>query len=743
MEGRISMKTVFRLGISAFALIGASGAWAQADTDPTAAAKPLDTPAAGEIVVTAERRATNLQRTSVAATVLTGEDLVKKGVTRIDQLQFATPSMTVNNTGQGNAINIRGIGQTERGSAFQSGVVTYRDGVATFPGYFQSEPYYDIANVEVLRGPQGTFAGGNATGGAVFITEANPALDKIGGYATAQYGNYNDMKFEGALNLPVSDTLALRVATSDERRDTFYHITGPWTGNPGNLRSYSGRLSLLWQPASNLRVLIKGDYNNVNQGGYPGDPADPAQRPAGTDLFHITGNAYLNGRDEFGRIVASISYTTDGGVVLRSISGFQKGTVQEDIDSDGTSAATFTGVQTLADKIGERIWSQEVNIVSPGNARFTWLLGGYYQNDKITIPAGDGYDSFAPLPPIIPFPVDVVIVGTNPKTTIAAFGQVGYKLTDALQLTVGGRWSRNTSRNDVHSYVAQAPTVFLDQHDFTAKNKVNGKIALNWTVDRNNFLYAFVATGSKAGGLNTTNFFKITPKPFKPEDVTDYEIGWKATWLDGHLRTQLGGYYNRYKNFQITVVDPATALFNSIVNVSKPTHIYGAEFSAQGSLGHLALDFAASWSHTRVGTSYAFDPRVTTNVGLCDTSTGPASATGCINFGGRQATYAPKFTLSTGVQYAIALSEGVTLTPRVDFSHTSGTWATLFQNESFGDRLQQRNLVNAQLTLATGPWSIAGYATNLTNQHYVAAINGYRRLAGLPRQYGIRVSRSF
>jgi iron complex outermembrane receptor protein len=736
------MKAAIRLGVSAIALIGAGAACAQTGqaTDAAASARPAGAMSpAGEIVVTAERRATSLQRTSVAATVLTGADLVKKGVNTIDQLQFATPSLTVNNTGQGNAVNIRGIGQTERGSAFQSGVVTYRDGVATFPGYFQSEPYYDIASVEVLRGPQGTFAGGNATGGAIFITEANPTLDKAGGYATAQYGNYNDMKFEGALNLPVSDTLALRVATSDERRDTFYHITGPWTGNPGNLRSYSGRVSLLWQPTSQLRVLIKGDYSNVNQGGYPGDPANPAQRPAGTDLFHITSNAYLAGRDEFGRIVANISYTTDGGVVFRWISGFQKGTVQENIDNDGTS----TDILAFKDKISERIWSQEVNIISPSSGRFTWLLGGYYQADKITIPADGGYDSYGPLPPLVPFPVDTLIVGTNPKTALAAFGQVGYQLTSALQVTLGGRWSRNTSRNDVHSYLQQAPSVFLDQHDFTAKNKVNGKVALNWTLDRNNFLYAFAATGSKAGGLNTTNFYKITPKPFKAEDVTDYEIGWKATWLEGHLRTQLGGYYNRYKNFQITIIDPTTTLFNSIVNVTKPTKIYGAEFSAQGSLGHFGFDFATSWSHTKVGRFYAFDPRVA-HGGGCDVASGPANpATGCLDLGGRQASYAPKITLSAGAQYAIPLGERMTLTPRVDFSHTAGTWATLFQNAAFGDHLQARNLMNAQLTLATGPWSIAGFGSNLTNQHYVAAINGLRRMAGLPRQYGIRVSRSF
>jgi iron complex outermembrane receptor protein len=210
------MKAFCWLTVSAVALMSAGAAQAQTattTTDPAPAAQadaPVDH--SSEIVVTAERRSTSLQRTGVAATVLTGDDLVKKSVNGVEQLQFATPSLTVNTTGQGNAFNIRGIGKTEQTSAIGVGVVTYRDGVATLPGYFQSEPYYDIASVEVLRGPQGTFAGGNATGGAVFITEVNPSTDMVKGYALAQYGNYNDIKLQGAVNLPASDTLAFRFA---------------------------------------------------------------------------------------------------------------------------------------------------------------------------------------------------------------------------------------------------------------------------------------------------------------------------------------------------------------------------------------------------------------------------------------------------------------------------------------------------------------------------------------------------
>jgi len=110
-----------------------------------------------EVVVTAERRHTDAQHTPIAATVLTGSDLTGMGVISIDSLQFVTPGATVNNFGQGIDFNIRGIGKAEHNSQTTVGVVTYRDGIATFPGYFQEEPYYDVAKVEILRGPQGTF----------------------------------------------------------------------------------------------------------------------------------------------------------------------------------------------------------------------------------------------------------------------------------------------------------------------------------------------------------------------------------------------------------------------------------------------------------------------------------------------------------------------------------------------------------------------------------------------------------
>src|ERR1700733_1723303 len=203
----------------------------------TTANSGAETGELAEVVVTAERRSIDLQVAPLAATVMTGEDLLNRSVNTIDQLQFTTPSLTVNDFGQGNMFNIRGIGKGESNVQTPSGVVTYRDGTPVIGTFLQNEPYYDIASIEVLRGPQGTFAGANATGGAVFITEANPNFNGINGYAEAQYGNFNDRLLQGAINLPISDTFAARIAFNEERRNTFWNLSGPFTNEPGKLAS--------------------------------------------------------------------------------------------------------------------------------------------------------------------------------------------------------------------------------------------------------------------------------------------------------------------------------------------------------------------------------------------------------------------------------------------------------------------------------------------------------------------------
>ena len=164
------MRNLLLLTTSAVVLTWTTGAYAQSAPAPSSSTNA----GVEEVVVTAERRTVSLQKTNIAASVLSGQDLANKGITTVDDLQFIAPAVTVDNFGQGIDFDIRGIGKGEHNCQTMTGVITYRDGVATFPGYFTEEPYYDIANVEILRGPQGTFAGQNAIGGAVFVTTQQP-----------------------------------------------------------------------------------------------------------------------------------------------------------------------------------------------------------------------------------------------------------------------------------------------------------------------------------------------------------------------------------------------------------------------------------------------------------------------------------------------------------------------------------------------------------------------------------------
>jgi iron complex outermembrane receptor protein len=545
----------------------------------------------------------------------------------------------------------------------------------------------------------------------------------------------------------MSDNAALRIAGNMDRRDTFYTVTGPWTGNPGDRRDYSGRVSFMWEPTKNLRVLLKADYNNIEYGGLPGSRVffGPATSPVlnTADPLLVDHDAYLYGRDEFGRIVANIAYTFDNGLVLRSISGFQRGTTAVNTDNDNTATPGTPAAPAKQGNLNitEEVWSQEFNIVSPDTGPFTWVLGGFWQHDKIVIPEGGLFEDVTPNT-FVPLNIDVSTVGTNPKTALAAFGQIGYELTDGLQVTLGGRWSRTTSANRARASTPQIPSLVLTQDDFTSDKRVNGKAAINWTLDTNNFLYAFVATGSKAGGLNGPNLAGIPPGAFKAEDVTDYELGWKGTFLGGRLRTQLGGYYNIYKNFQVSIVDPRSVNVSSVYNLSGNTKLYGVEFSMQGSIDAFSFDFATGISRSDLGTFFAADGRLGAPPALCNPATGPATAR-CIAIGGRDQPYAPELTLGAGAQYAIPLGGGAVLTPRIDYSHTGAVWATLFQTAALGDRLPARDIINAQLTLTTGDWTIGAFATNLADERYVAAINGTKRYAGAPRQYGVRASVSF
>lgn len=750
------MKRILNLSASILALACCNAAFAQtAKTDGG-----IET-----VVVTAERRTENLQKTAISATVLGGQDISNKNIVTVDQLQFSAPSVAVDNFGQGNDFNIRGIGKGEHNSQTSTGVITYRDGVETYPGYIQEEPYYDVASIEILRGPQGTFVGSNATGGAVFVTTNNPVIGgDYGGYVMGNVGNYSEYGSQGAVNIPVDDTLAVRLSYFGDSRDSFYHITDAnpadncphdkYAGckpgyNPGNVRWAAGRATVLWKPANALTVQFKADLDYLDNGAYPADsilvPGSDVFHPvlSTNDPFHISANAPQGGMDREMRYSMKADYAFDDGITFRSITAYQDSNSNYRSDLDGTDSLPLpppfvASDETFFDSVDTSLWSQEFNLISPDTGRVTWVLGGFAQwlNYNYLSP----YQFDINLCQSVYLPAcNYRLQGTNPESTYALFGQTSVKLTDSLKLDVGARWTTHSTKNDVT--ILQYSVIPIVDEQRETFNNVSYKAALDWTLNDNNFVYGFVATGFKPGGLNVPVGFGL-PAPFQSEKVTSFEAGWKSTLLDGHLQSAIDGYYNNFDNFQVSVGYPTLPTFAFELNNPNTTKIYGVEAEEHAVFGQLSFDLGVGLMHSALGTFYAVDPRYGTGP-VCDPKTGPAAPPYCVNLSGNPQSYAPNFTFNIGGQYVFDLGGGQTLTPRANYGHVSDQWATLFDNAALGDRLAERNILGAQLAYSIGSWTATLYGTNLTDQHYIAAANSGVRWAGAPRQYGFSLLKTF
>jgi iron complex outermembrane receptor protein len=254
-------------------------------------------------------------------------------------------------------------------------------------------------------------------------------------------------------------------------------------------------------------------------------------------------------------------------------------------------------------------------------------------------------------------------------------------------------------------------------------SRLTGKADLDYQLTENNFLYGFVSTGHKGGGINANGAV------FSPENVTDYELGWKAKFLDGHVRTQLGLFYEDYTNFQLAIFDPVLGAGRD-ANATGTTNLKGFEAQLQAAFSALSFNLGTSYVGSKLGQFSALDSR---NLIL-----------GLQNLSGRPLPNAPLWTAQAGVQYALAMPGNQTLTPRVDYGLVGSRWATVFQVAP-GDFLAEQNIFNATLTYdPSSTLKITGYITNALNDHYVALqLLGNLGMPGPPRQFGIRASKSF
>jgi iron complex outermembrane receptor protein len=712
---------------------------AMVSAQAASSAPPPDEATLGEIVVTAQRRVENLQNVPIAATALSGDQLAAKSVARLDDLQFAAPSLSVTDAGLTQSVNIRGIGISSGSPAVANGVAVYINGVFQ-PPLLTTSSFYDIASVEVLRGPQGTLVGSNSTGGAIFINSQAPDTSGIGGFAQGSYGNYDHRTLQGAINIPLTGNLAVRGAANYDKRNSYFDDIGVFNNHPDRLNEKAGRFSLLWTPGS-LRVLSHLEWIDKQSGGYAYSPVPGTPYSAGAtgDARTLDFDAPTRNHERGFLADTELRYEFDGGITLRSLTGYANKRVNNLYDSDATSLNTAALPASTQDQfVREREVVQEINLISPTTGRLNWIIGGYYQHNKIDVDILNR--NGAPVDP-----THVLIY--NNKTTLGLFAQAGYKVTDRVELQLGARYSHYSVTQDGGVSIGYG-TIFgpsgmqvADLGNSHKDGRLTGKANINFQVDADNLIYAFAARGYKPGGANSAT------SQFQPETVWDYEAGWKSTMLGGHLRTQLGLFYMDYQRFQFDFVDTSSGQ-SGVTNVASST-IYGLEGQLQAKVHGLGVDAGFAYVHSKLGSLSAVNSRLVPPGVTLGPQCGAVPTTGCTDYtpfvreaGGGPNLFSPRFSYNFGVDYAVQLGGDKTLTPRLNYAYVGPQWSNYFYEPSFS-RLRGRGLLSALVTLRIGKWTLEGYGTNLTNKTYVSGITGNNRFLGAPREYGLRAGVRF
>lgn len=716
-------------------------------------AQPTDSDqgALQEIVVTAQRRTENLQNVAVAATALSGTTLVEKGVRRLDDLQNIAPSLSITDAGLTQSVNIRGIGLASGSPSVANGVATYVDGIFQ-PPIVSTSSFFDIAGVEVFRGPQGTFVGSNSTGGAIFINSRNPELGSVNGYAEASAGNYGALGAEAAVNLPLSSTLAVRVAGKYRYHDSYFTDIGPFHNKAGKLDEGNGRIGVLWKPADPFQALLKVEMGSKSTGGYAYHPfAGTAYAPyAPSDIRVLDYDSPTKNDERNFQTSLELRYELAGGTVIRSLSGYQNKRIFNLYDTDGTNAATYAAItpgitppqQTTDQFVRERVWTQEINIISPKDQPLSWIVGGYYQKNRIDVDITALSNGF---------PTD--ITPNNKKITTGIFGQTTWTMSSKLALDVGARWSHFSASgggavaigNGIPGFPAGG--LVVAQLDGSHKDsRLSGKVSVNWTPNENNLLYAFVARGYKPGGFNSAT------SEFRPETVIDYELGWKSTLAGGHVRTQLGAFYYDYKDFQFDVLDPVTAQTN-------PTNLTGAkikgiEAQIQARAAGFTFDAGVAYVDSKIGSVTFIDTRAVardfpgvTLQPQCPAGQ-PTTLPTCIDYtpysrstNGGSNLFSPKWTWNLGARYDLDLGD-VKITPSMNYSYVDKQFSYIGYSP-ISDVLPSRGLLSARLGVEWNNLLVEAFGTNLTNKRYVSGQSANNEYYGAPREYGVRVHIEF
>ncbi|PZU10992.1 TonB-dependent receptor [Sphingomonas sp.] len=588
-----------------------------------------------EIVVTAERRSASTQKTALTITAISGADLQKAGVVDSRTLLDSIPGLKLTVANPNAYIGLYGLASGS-GSQYSDAIMGFNyGGVPLARQTSASSAYYDVERVEVLKGPQGTLYGRNATVGAINIIPTRPK-DRFEGGATLTLGNYSTVNSQGYINTPITDTLAGRVAFQTTRHDGYF------TNGYDDANNYGARVSLLYKPSSDFSILLFGDgFWNRSKGPYSTftywlsptqkwiDPSNPwfglgaagtctnqllcpsfastsvggvnaVSNPAGFTNTGANGygNISLVGQDGFNNadqyiLSTEINWNTPIGTL----------TVQPSYVHTKINYRTYSNGLLFLNNTKSDQESLEMRLASNGNGPFRWVIGTFlFHEDQNAFQNNLQSTGYAIL--------------STPKLTdsnYAGFADATYALTDRFRLTGGIRFTRETKSQNgytvasglsaasvatiqaaggVCTLVASPLTPVLYQGVYYMptnfcevpnggryeKNNVSWKAGVEFDPRPGSMLYANVKTGFRAGGFTVG-----TQNSYKPEMLTAYEIGSKNRFLGGKLQINLSGFYWKYKNQQISQLQLYYLNGIAIGQTSFPSNfdgnLYGGELS--------------------------------------------------------------------------------------------------------------------------------------------------------------------
>jgi iron complex outermembrane receptor protein len=691
------------------------------------------------LIVTANKRAENIQDVPMSVTAVSGEFLEKTGVSTVTELARFIPSVSISqsNNNRNTTVFVRGIGTSGTNPGIESSVGIFIDGVYILASGPIQGNLQDISTIEVLRGPQGTLYGRNTPVGAINITSREPSQTPEG-MITARIGNYEDRSLGGYVGGGLSETLAGRLSFWVSDRDGYEE--NAFTGKDVNgTKQYGFRGRLKWTPTDNLTGNFIGYYANIDSACCTPETLAPST-PTGiatpgflaaaaavgrpftnfNDRDHVVDDDVVgdNTTDIYG---VSASFDIElGDHTLTSITAFNG--YEDDIKSlaaDGLPQNTATGAQRLR----REGYSQELRIASPVDQRLTYLGGVYLFSETLTYTSRTtlGLHANRVLPNGRRFtPGDTsIFYYTQDTESWAMFGQATFNVTDSLRLVGGLRYSYDKKNGFIDASVN--PTASLAARAVFAVNplgrvkrnedKITWSATVQYDVTPDVMLYALAATGYKTGGFNARTAAVGVPVEFDAENSETLELGIKSVLLNNRLVLNADVYRMKLKEFQDSILNPLTGSGFIVANAGD-RRVQGFEADAEfrpireltikGSLAYMDAEF----TDYSAGQCYAGQPANGTAPGTC-------------NYNGKTPSHSPKWTWSLAAQYQAPLAgTGLDLFVNGDVSYTSGKFLEpLLDPRGYQNSVTLVGL-RAGVTPDDGKWRVSAYAKNLFDRDY-------------------------